>query len=113
MRAMLLRRPREPLVLEKGRRQKAEASGTTSAFCLLPFAFCLHMSDIPAFPYDLLWGERSIRSVANLTRQDGREFFERTRGIRIKTQRQIFPLERANDALRALRNGEMGLRTED
>jgi len=67
----------------------------------------IHMSDIPAFPYDLLWGERSIRSVANLTRQDGLEFFERTRGFHIKTQRQTYPLEQANDALAALRNGEI------
>jgi propanol-preferring alcohol dehydrogenase len=67
----------------------------------------IHMSDIPAFSYDLLWGERSIRSVANLTRQDGAEFFERIRGIRINTQRQTFALERANEALAALRNGEI------
>ena len=66
----------------------------------------IHMSTIPAFSYDLLWGERSIRSVANLTRQDGAQFFERARGMRIVTQRKIYRLEAANEALSALRNGE-------
>src|SRR5207245_9240014 len=65
----------------------------------------IHMSDIPSFPYELLWGERSIRSVANLTRSDGEQFFALK--TRIKTQRQVFPLERANDALNALRAGEI------
>jgi len=77
----------------------------------------IHMSDIPSFPYDLLWGERVIRSVANLTRQDGTDFFERARGMRIVTQRKTFALEQANEALGALRNGEFVgtavLRTED
>ena len=67
----------------------------------------IHMSDIPSFPYELLWGERSICSVANLTRRDGQEFFERARKTRIVTQRQVFPLEQANAALSALRNGEI------
>jgi propanol-preferring alcohol dehydrogenase len=66
----------------------------------------IHMSDIPSFSYDLLWGERVIRSVANLTRHDGTEFFERASGMRIVTQRKIYPLERANEALSALRGGE-------
>jgi len=66
----------------------------------------IHMSDIPTFSYDLLWGERAIRSVANLTRQDGAQFFERARGMRIMTQRKIYALEAANEALSALRNGE-------
>ena len=65
----------------------------------------IHMSEIPSFPYELLWGERSIRSVANLTRSDGQEFFALK--THIKTQRQVFPLERANDALNALRAGEI------
>lgn len=77
----------------------------------------IHMSDIPSFSYDLLWGERVIRSVANLTRQDGVEFFERAREMRIVTQRKIYPLEKANEALSALRGGELVgtavLRTED
>ena len=67
----------------------------------------IHMSDIPSFPYELLWGERIIRSVANLTREDGRIFFERIRSLRIETQRTNFPLERANEALAALRSGEI------
>jgi alcohol dehydrogenase, propanol-preferring len=67
----------------------------------------IHMSDIPSFPYDLLWGERAIRSVANLTRQDGTEFFERARRMRIVTQRKTYALEAANDALAALRGGEI------
>lgn len=66
----------------------------------------IHMSDIPAFPYELLWGERSIRSVANLTRQDGIELFKRAGKTRIVTERHLFPLERANEALSALRSGE-------
>ena len=66
----------------------------------------IHMSAIPSFPYDLLWGERVIRSVANLTRHDGTEFFERARGVRIMTERKIYALEEANEALRALRAGE-------
>jgi len=67
----------------------------------------IHMSDIPSFPYTLLWEERSIRSVANLTRRDGEEFFEIARKIKIVTQRRLFPLEQANDALNALRAGEI------
>lgn len=64
----------------------------------------IHMSDIPQFPYELLWGERSIRSVANLTRADGIEFFKRA--DRIITERHLYPLEQANEALNALRAGE-------
>src|SRR5712691_5390773 len=67
----------------------------------------IHMSNIPSFPYELLWNERSIRSVANLTRRDGEEFFERARRMRIVTQRQLFTLEQANAALNALRGGEI------
>ena len=65
------------------------------------------MSAIPSFPYELLWNERSIRSVANLTRDDGRRFLEIASHSRIETRRQVFPLERANDALAALRSGEL------
>ena len=67
----------------------------------------IHMSDIPSFPYELLWGERAIRSVANLTRRDGREFLEQAQKTKIITQRQIFRLDQANDALNALRAGEI------
>ena len=67
----------------------------------------IHMSDIPSFPYEFLWGERIIRSVANLTREDGRIFFERIRSLRIETQRTSFPLDRANEALDALRAGDI------
>src|SRR5438552_789871 len=67
----------------------------------------IHMSDIPSFPYELLWGERVIRSVANLTRRDGEELFARLKTLRIKTRRTVYPLERANDALRDLRMGEL------
>ncbi|HEX7191736.1 MAG TPA: zinc-dependent alcohol dehydrogenase family protein [Thermoanaerobaculia bacterium] len=67
----------------------------------------IHMTDIPSFPYELLWGERIIRSVANLTREDGRIFFERIRSLRIETRRTNFPLERANEALNALRAGDI------
>jgi alcohol dehydrogenase, propanol-preferring len=67
----------------------------------------IHMSDIPSFPYSLLWGERVVRSVANLTRKDGVELFDRLRTLRIETKRTPYPLERANEALAALRNGEI------
>jgi alcohol dehydrogenase, propanol-preferring len=67
----------------------------------------IHMSDIPSFPYELLWGERMVRSVANLTRRDGEALFARLKMLRIRTQRRLYPLERANDALRDLRSGEL------
>jgi propanol-preferring alcohol dehydrogenase len=67
----------------------------------------IHMSDIPSFPYELLWEERSIRSVANLTRRDGEEFFAIARKNKIVTQRKVFPLDQANEALNALRAGEI------
>ncbi|HEY0843851.1 MAG TPA: zinc-dependent alcohol dehydrogenase family protein [Noviherbaspirillum sp.] len=66
----------------------------------------IHMSDIPRFPYSLLWGERTLRSVANLTRADGEAFFAVAGKIDIRTSPVPFPLERANDALSALRAGE-------
>ncbi|WP_132260327.1 zinc-dependent alcohol dehydrogenase family protein [Paucimonas lemoignei] len=65
----------------------------------------IHMSDLPAFPYAILWGERSVRSVANLTREDGRAFFQIADHIPLKTMPIPFPLTRANDALNALRDG--------
>jgi propanol-preferring alcohol dehydrogenase len=65
----------------------------------------IHMSDIPAFPYALLWGERTLRSVANLTRQDGEDFFRLIGGIDIDTETHAWPLSQANEALSALREG--------
>ena len=65
----------------------------------------IHMSDIPAFPYRLLWEEREIVSVANLTREDARGFFPLATAMGIKTVTQSYPLERANEALADLRNG--------
>jgi len=67
----------------------------------------IHMSDIPSFPYELLWGERVVRSVANLTRDDGLALFERLKTLRIETERTRYPLEQANEALAALRSGEL------
>jgi len=66
----------------------------------------IHMSDIPAFPYRLLWEEREIVSVANLTREDARGFFSVAMAMGIKTTIKAYPLERANEALADLRNGE-------
>jgi len=66
----------------------------------------IHMSDIPSFPYDILWGERVICSVANLTRQDGEEFLALAPKIPIKTEVHTYPLEKANEALEDLRNGK-------
>jgi propanol-preferring alcohol dehydrogenase len=65
----------------------------------------IHMSDIPAFPYELLWGERSVRSVANLTRADGDEFLELAPKIPVRTEVETFPLEDANEALDRVRRG--------
>lgn len=67
----------------------------------------IHMSDIPSFPYNILWGERIIRSVANLTRQDGEEFMKIASDVAIQTCVQEFPLAQANEALRALKNGQI------
>jgi propanol-preferring alcohol dehydrogenase len=67
----------------------------------------IHMSDIPSFPYRLLWEERLLRSVANLTRQDGEEFLALAPKIPIQTQVNPFPLEQANEALEALRQGQI------
>jgi propanol-preferring alcohol dehydrogenase len=67
----------------------------------------IHMSDIPGFPYKILWEERMIRSVANLTRKDGDEFLEIAPKIPIKTETQIFPLHKANEALNSLRAGKV------
>ena len=67
----------------------------------------IHMSDIPQFPYDLLWGERTLRSVANLTRNDGDEFLQIAAQIPVQTVVETFPLEAANDALDRLRSGQV------
>jgi len=67
----------------------------------------IHMSDIPAFPYELLWGERELRSVANLTRSDGDEFFALLERIPIQTHVQPFALAEANDAVQAVREGRL------
>ena len=65
----------------------------------------IHMSDIPSFPYSLLWKERCVRSVANLTRADGVAFFEAIEGVRMETHVTTYPLARANEALDDLRSG--------
>jgi propanol-preferring alcohol dehydrogenase len=67
----------------------------------------IHMSDIPSFPYELLWEERSIRSVANLTRRDGQEFLALAPEVPVRTEIETFPLEAANDALERLRSGSI------
>jgi propanol-preferring alcohol dehydrogenase len=67
----------------------------------------IHMSDIPSFPYELLWGERVIRSVANLTRADGEEFLTIAPRVPVSAAVETFPLEEANQALDRLRRGEL------
>jgi propanol-preferring alcohol dehydrogenase len=67
----------------------------------------IHMSDIPSFPYADLWGERIIRSVANLTREDGVRLLEVAPRVPVRTEVQVFPLERTADALDALREGRV------
>jgi propanol-preferring alcohol dehydrogenase len=67
----------------------------------------IHMSNIPSFPYRLLWGERVVRSVANLTRRDGEEFLALAPRVPVRTQVQALPLAEANEALGRLRRGEV------
>jgi propanol-preferring alcohol dehydrogenase len=67
----------------------------------------IHMSDIPAFPYQLLWEERSVASVANLTRADGREFLALAPQANVRTTTTPYPLDQANEALDDLRNGRL------
>jgi propanol-preferring alcohol dehydrogenase len=67
----------------------------------------IHMSDIPSFPYALLWEERSIRSVANLTRRDGAEFLELAPKVPVRTEVETFALAEANEALQRLRSGRI------
>jgi propanol-preferring alcohol dehydrogenase len=67
----------------------------------------IHMSDIPAFPYELLWGERVVQSVANLTRRDGEELLALAPEVPVRPEIEVFPLEQANDALERLRSGQI------
>src|SRR5438552_6998836 len=67
----------------------------------------IHMSDIPAFPYELLWGERTVCSVANLTRRDGEEFLALAPKVPVRTTVETFPLTAANEALARLREGKV------
>ena len=67
----------------------------------------IHMSPIPAFGYDLLWGERTVRSVANLTRRDGEEFLALAAQVPVRTTVEVFPLTEANAALDAVRHGRV------
>jgi alcohol dehydrogenase, propanol-preferring len=67
----------------------------------------IHMSDVPALPYELLWGERTLRSVANLTRADGAEFLDLAPQVPVRTQVETHPLEDANEALDRLRTGKV------
>jgi propanol-preferring alcohol dehydrogenase len=67
----------------------------------------IHMSDVPAFPYELLWGERSVRSVANLTRRDGMEFLQLAPRVPVRTEVETLPLSAANEALERLRSGQV------
>ncbi|MEJ2111640.1 MAG: alcohol dehydrogenase, partial [Acidobacteriota bacterium] len=67
----------------------------------------IHMSDIPSFPYQILWEEREIRSVANLTRKDGEELLTVAPEVPVVTETEVFPLERANEALSRLREGKL------
>jgi propanol-preferring alcohol dehydrogenase len=67
----------------------------------------IHMSEIPAFPYEILWGERTVRSVANLTRRDGEEFLSLAPKVPVRTEVECLPLSDANDALRRLAGGQV------
>ena len=94
--AAIIFAPAGPLVVEALRRLRKAGTVVCAG---------IHMSDIPSFPYELLWGERVVRSVANLTRDDGLRFFERLKTLRIETHRKLYPLESANEALADLREG--------
>ena len=67
----------------------------------------IHMSDIPGFPYEFLWGERSVASVANLTRADGRDFMRLAADLDLRPSVEAFALEEANEALARLRSGRL------
>jgi alcohol dehydrogenase, propanol-preferring len=67
----------------------------------------IHMSDIPSFPYRILWGERVVRSVANLTRADAEAFLALAPKVPVRTEVERFPLAEANEALDRLRNGRL------
>jgi len=67
----------------------------------------IHMSDIPGFPYEILWGERTLRSVANLTRQDAMDFLDLASKVPVRTAVETYALEQANEALEALRDGRI------
>jgi alcohol dehydrogenase, propanol-preferring len=67
----------------------------------------IHMSDIPSFPYEILWGERVVRSVANLTRRDGEEFLTLAPEVPVRTRVAPFPLAEVNESLNSLREGRL------
>ena len=67
----------------------------------------IHMSDIPALPYELIWGERTLRTVANLTRADGERFLELAPQVPVRTRVESYPLAAANEALASLREGRL------
>jgi propanol-preferring alcohol dehydrogenase len=67
----------------------------------------IHMSDVPSFPYEQLWGERSLGSVANLTREDGEEFIALAPQVPVRTEVELFPLSAANEALDSIRSGRL------
>jgi propanol-preferring alcohol dehydrogenase len=67
----------------------------------------IHMSDVPGFPYERLWGERSLGSVANLTRRDGEELLALAPRVPVRIEVELYPLERADEALDAIRTGRL------
>lgn len=67
----------------------------------------IHMTDVPSFPYSILWGERSVCSVANLTRDDGRRFLQLAPRVPVRTSTELFPLSRANEAVTRFRDGRI------
>ncbi len=67
----------------------------------------IHMSEIPAFPYEILWGERVLGSVANLTRRDGEEFMDLAPRVPVRTEAEVYPLIEADRALADIRSGHL------
>jgi propanol-preferring alcohol dehydrogenase len=104
MRAMLLEKIGEPLSC---RDVPIPKPGPGQVLIRVSACAGIHMSDIPTFSYRVLWEERSIKSVANLTRQDGLEFLQLAPRVPVRTEVQLYELEEANQALEDLRNGKV------
>ena len=103
------RRPRSSTRRSSSRRPESSSRRRSRSPPRAASVVCagIHMSDIPSFPYELLWGERVVRSVANLTRRDGEELLALAPRVPVRTEVETFPLPQANEALARLRAGQV------